>query len=176
MSGHTDYEWLGLLMVSEDVNPVAWPAIGCVVINRASHQRWPNTIREVVLQAQQFSYFNAFAGAGLDPDEIYLAATIGTIPAGGIHAAQVRVRRLGTSLLPEANACADWLVRARPWERPLGRDACFMYAPRSMVPTGSKPWWWDEESMLERGRSGPGEAFQTITLPHLPDWRFGTVR
>ncbi len=34
-------------------------AIGCTVMNRIKSHRWPNTVRRVILQRNQFSCFNA---------------------------------------------------------------------------------------------------------------------
>lgn len=42
--------------VSDDVRE--YICIGCVVINRVNDPRWPNTVKEVILQRKQFSWTN----------------------------------------------------------------------------------------------------------------------
>lgn len=133
----TPAEWLGLTLVTESEYPHEWPYIAAVIRNRVAHPRWPDTIRDVVLQKSQFSHFNDYQGLGLDDAGLYQAVVEGR-----------KARALSPSFVALAVGFAAW-CQALPMDRlPFGPKVCFYYSPRSMKDEKS-PWWWEKEVKRE---------------------------
>lgn len=152
MNQVTDADWLGLCIATETNLAHEMPPVARVIRNRVAHRRWPNTIRDVILQPKQFSHFNPFLEAEWDGDEdLYRAVVEGRANYG---------KRIDSDLLGLATSAAHDLLDEPPWRAPFGPKVCFYYSPVSMQPRGKKPWWWDKE--IKR----------TIELPGIDPYRF----
>lgn len=145
----TPAEWLGLCLVTESNLPHEWPPVAEVIQNRTYHRRWPETIRDVVLEPSQFSHFNAYQGLDLEDPELYAAVVAGA-----------KGHRLDKVLLTQAVECAKWSLELPRWRRQFGPKVCFYYSPISMKPRGKAPWWWSKEIKRE------------ITPAGVNPWRF----
>lgn len=142
-------EWLGLCLVTESNLPHEWSSIAQVIRNRAEHRRWPESIRDVILEPSQYSHFNPYQDLELEDRELYEAVVAGK-----------KGRRLDRVLLAQAVECARWALSLPPWRAPFGPKVCFYYSPVSMSPPGKAPWWWGAE--VGRGFTPPG----------INPWRF----
>lgn len=152
MTRPTDAEWLGLCLVTESNLPHEWRPIARVIRNRVGHKRWPNSIRDVILQPMQFSHFNPFIKEEWENDRaLYDAVVDGAANYG---------RAINLDLLVIAVEAAEDLLEEPPWRAPFGPKVCFYYSPISMQPKGKAPWWW------------PKEVKRAIELPGIDPYRF----
>lgn len=121
-----DTDWLALALASESNAPHEWIPIAWVIRHRRdTGYRKKRSIVEVVLDKNQFSYFNEFT------------ANVGM--RGGIfeRALEGYAGRLYEDALP----CAAHVLAAAPWQAPFGPDVRHYWSPVSMKPRGSKPHW-----------------------------------
>jgi len=146
----SDSDWLALLMVTEcGSKQFEWPLVGQVVINRLEDTkrefRHLNSIADVILQPKQWSYFNQWTdskGERERSEYIYLEA------AKGVDWYE----------LASAYGCARASLGQHRWQRTLGPEVLFCWAPGAMKPVGSDPKW--------------AVALAKIKLPQVPRWKF----
>lgn len=120
---------LALLLVTESDRPEEWPAIAQVVLNRQRTPGYPDSLEGVIYQKKQFSFFNAWTGKGLSPDEIYTAAR--------------RQKGARETRLSVARVCAEAMLLMPPACEILPRGTLNYWSPISMLPKGSLPRGWN---------------------------------
>lgn len=131
MTDPTAAEWLGLCLSTESDRESEWPAVAAVILNRVRSSRYPSTVRDVVLQPMQFSYFNPYTKAKLAPRAIWAAVARDK----GAYLLTVRAcvwATLGLDL--EIPTDPEWTAGVSP-------DTMHYYSPVSMRPRGSAPKW-----------------------------------
>lgn len=151
-SVRTDAQWGGLCARSESDRPHEWPALLWVIRYRTLSPRYPDTAADVVLQPNQFSYFNQWTGRAINADAIYVSASLGY--AGdeqGWHGND----------LDSAIQCARQIFDAPFWTAPFDRRFTTFWAPGGME--NKNPAW--AKNLVE-----------ILKLPGLERWRFGAER
>lgn len=114
-------------------------AVGCVIRNRVQARRWPKTFAGVCLQRLQFSCWNP----GTDANHVRLMALAERLIVNGEADAD--------PMLKETIYLARGVIAGAILDR-TGGATCY-YAPKAMIPAGSKPFW-----VFVNGKDGPEHA------------------
>jgi len=150
----TPEEWAALNIVTETNLPHEMPYIAWVLRYRVASPRFPNTMKEVVLQKRQFSAWNPWTHGkfkGKFPQEeiwhemwktldqttrekLYpVALMCATFIIGGTGPSSLAEAKVGTMTTVYAPAPS--------WQAPFGPEVCWYYSPISMIPAGTAPSW-----------------------------------
>ena len=158
MTDHDDLRWLALCMASETSRPTEWPLVGQVLRNRRDDPAFPSTYQEVVLQRRQFSYFNWAERSAMGSEEIFWRSVR---PDDRLPRPPYWLwRRIFAAY--EVALVIDDLGLADPvfgYGENILAGCLWFYSPRSMVPRGVKPSWWDAQC-------------ETVPVPGLDPDRF----
>jgi hypothetical protein len=134
-------DWLALCLVTESNQAHEWPCIAWTVRNRMAARRYPDTVRDVVLDRKQFSHFNAFLGFVGTEAELLEAVLAGKATKG-------KVKPLSRELYALAQQAAADLLEEPVWRRPFGPTVCHYWSPISMRPRNSRPTWAPQAKRL----------------------------
>jgi hypothetical protein len=137
----SEADWLALCLITESNQAHEWPCIAWTVRNRMRAKRFPNTVRGVVLQPQQFSHFNAFVGFVGTDAELLEAVLAGRATRG-------KVDPLSRELYALAQQAAVDLLEEPVWRRPFGPAVCHYWSPIGMKPRNRKPAWAPDAKRL----------------------------
>lgn len=139
--------WLAYCLLTEADRLEEWWHVGWVVRNRVESARHPSTYWQVILQPQQFSWFN-----GLTADRSDEVAAFAEVEASP------RFSGFGPRTVAAAEYVAGELITARRERAPFGSDVRHYWSPVSMRPQGSRPGW--------------SQGARCFTPPGLDPWRF----
>jgi len=141
----TPEEWAALTLVTESDQPHEWWPIAWVLRYRVASQRFPDTMKEVVLQERHFSAWNPWTHGkfkGKFPlEEIWheLWKTLDQATQEKLYPVALQCASL---ILPRpATGSAPTLQGQPAWQAPFGPEVCWYYSPEKMIPKGTAPTW-----------------------------------
>lgn len=138
----TPEEWAALTIVTETNLPHEMPCIAWALRNRVASPRFPNTMKDVVLQERQFSAWNPWTHGKFKnrfpQEEIYheMWKTLDQPTRDRLYPLALEVAKFVLGSTADTN-----MKPAPAWNEPFSPDVCWYYSPVSMIPKGSAPSW-----------------------------------
>lgn len=143
----SEHLWKALCLCTESNRPEEWPYISEVIDNRVLSPRYPNSVRDVVLQPKQFSAFNAWTGKKTTATAIGYRGLYNEV--FDAHVGDAALLALAVEDVICAFGWGRWGkhgVIVDPVEFPS--SVLHYYSPISMKPKGSAPAWAKQAKRL----------------------------